>query len=247
MDCSVTKISRMETGERGLYVDDVSAILGFLQAPGKLREELLDLVRTGQERNWHALHGKLPTSWQDLIDFEREATIIRNYQPLMIPGLAQTSEYARTLIEGGHETLTEDEAEALVNARMSRQVVLSRSEPPMLHLMVEEMVLRRTMGNPIMMYGQLQHLVGLGRRRNITLHVVPFDVAPAVAVQGPLLILEFQDHLLAYEETRGTSTFLEEREHIARTRLMWQKLRAAALAPGDSERLIAGIADKLRS
>jgi transcriptional regulator with XRE-family HTH domain len=97
---SESKISRMETGERGLYADDVAAIMGFLQVPAKLRQELLDLVRTSEERNWHEIHGKLPTNWKDLIKFESEASALYQYEPMVVPGLIQTPEYSRTLIQG---------------------------------------------------------------------------------------------------------------------------------------------------
>jgi transcriptional regulator with XRE-family HTH domain len=248
LGCSESKISRMETGERGLYADDVAAIMGFLQAPPKLRHELLDLVRTSEQRNWHEIHGKLPTSWKDLIKFEDEASAIYNYEPLLIPGLAQTPEYTRALIQGGNEGLAEAEIDALVVARSSRQVVLGRANAPYLHLMLEEMVLRRHMGDPITMYGQLQHLIAIGARRNITIRVVPFDTETAVAAQSSVLLLEFPDQpTLAYEETRATSTFLEEEDHIARARLAWRKLSAAALSEEDSARLIADIAGKTRS
>src|SRR6266536_3557046 len=183
LDCSESKISRMETGDRGLYADDVAAVLGYLQAPGKLRHELLDLVRNGEARNWHEIHGKLPTNWKDLIQFEAEASAIHSYEPLLIPGLAQTPDYARALIQGLNESLAQPDVDALVKARMSRQVVLSRSNAPRLHLMVEEMVLRRTMGDSIMMQGQLQHLLGAAARRNVILQVVAFDAEPAIAVQ----------------------------------------------------------------
>lgn len=237
----------METGQRGLFADDVAAILGYLQAPSKLRQELLDLVRHGQERNWHAIHGKLPNNWQDLIEFERGATAIYSYEPLLIPGLAQTADYARSLICGLNQTLPVVEVDALVAARMGRQVILGRPRAPQLHLMVEAMVLRRQMGDPAMMYGQLQHLLAITARRNVTIQVVPFDAAPTIATQGSLLILESSDDTLVYEETRATSTFLEDPEHVARTRLAWKKLRAVALSPEDSVRLIAGIVGKLRS
>jgi hypothetical protein len=237
----------METGERGLYADDVAAVLGFLRAPGKLRQELLDLVRSGEARNWHEIHGKLPTSWKDLIKLENEATAIYSYEPLLIPGLAQTAEYVRTLMQGILSE-AEAEAEALESARTSRQVVLSRSNAPHLSVMFEEMVLRRTMGDPVMMYGQLQHLLAIAARRNVTLQVVPFDAEPTVAVGGSLLILEFADQpTVAYEETQGTSTFLEEDEHITRARLAWQRLHAVALSAEESARLVADIAGKLRS
>jgi transcriptional regulator with XRE-family HTH domain len=248
LGCSESKISRMETGDRGLYADDVAAVLGYLQAPSKLRQELLALVRNGETRNWHEIHGKLPTNWKDLIKFESQASALYAYEPLLIPGLAQTGEYARLLICGINETLPEVEVDALVTARMSRQVVLSRAQAPTVTVMFEEMVLRRTMGDPVVMYGQLQHLLAMTARRNITVQVVPFDAEPAVATQGSLLILEFSDQpTLTFEETRATSTFLEDEEHIARTRLAWQTLHAVALSPEESTRLIADIAGKLRS
>jgi transcriptional regulator with XRE-family HTH domain len=247
LDCSESKISRMETGERGLYADDVAAVLGFLQAPGKLRQELLDLVRSGETRNWHEIHSKLPTNWKALINFENDATEIYSYEPLVIPGLAQTPEYARILIESP-KSLTDPEIDALVAARMNRKVVFSRANPPKLNLLFEETVLRRTMGNPAVMYGQLQHLLAIAIRRNFSLQVLPFDVEPTTATQGSLLILKFQNEpTIAYEETQATSTFLEDEEHIDRAKLAWQKLQTAALSPEDSSRMIADIAGKLRS
>jgi len=97
-----------------------------------------------------------------------------------------------------------------------------------------------------MMYGQLQHLLAMTARRNITVQVVPFDMEPTVATHDSVLIPEFPDQpTLAYEETRTTSTFLEDEEHIARARLAWQKLHAVALPEEDSTRMIADIAGTL--
>jgi hypothetical protein len=91
---SESKVSRMETGERGLYVDDVAAILGFLRVPAGIRQELMDLVRAGNERNWHEIGGSAPISKlvRDLIRFENEATAIYNFEPLLLPGLVQTAD-----------------------------------------------------------------------------------------------------------------------------------------------------------
>lgn len=78
LDCSVSKISRMETGVRGLYPDDVAAILGFLRAPAKLREELMQLVRDGEKPNWIQIGSGLPKLWKDLIRIENDAVAIYN-------------------------------------------------------------------------------------------------------------------------------------------------------------------------
>src|SRR6266508_1027514 len=96
---STTKISRMETGERGLYADDVAALLGLYRVPTKHREELLHLVRNGGEPNWWQLKpSDLPTEWRDLMALEADAVTITNFEPLLIPGLLQTEEYAAALM-----------------------------------------------------------------------------------------------------------------------------------------------------
>lgn len=246
---SESKVSRMETGERGLYVDDVGAVLGYLRVPADIRQDLLDLVRTGEERNWHEIGGELPISKlvRDLIRFENDATAIYSFELTLIPGLVQTVEYARTLLRALPGTRSAEMTEGIVAARMDRQRVLDRANPPQLHLIIEEMVLRRTMEDPLMMYGQLQHLLAASARRNVNLRVLPFNVMVAVAAQGALKIVECPDQpTLCYEESRSTAAFLEDEEYVSKTRLAWKKLSAAALSEEDSRRLIAELAGKLR-
>jgi transcriptional regulator with XRE-family HTH domain len=242
VDCSESKISRMETGERGLYSDDVAAILGFLRAPTSLRHELLALVRDGEERNWHEIHGKLPTNWKDLIRFENDATAIYNYEPLVVPGLAQTPDYARAVIHGTNPRLTEAEVETLVATRLSRQVILSKRNAPTVQLMLDEMVLRRPVSEPGVLRAQLQHLLSLSERRNVSVQVVPFAAGTHPGLSGSFVLLEFaSEPALAHVESRSSSSFLEEDEHLDAVTLAWRGLRAVALSPDDSAQLIADV------
>jgi hypothetical protein len=239
----------METGERGLYVDDVSAILGYLRLPADLRQDLMDLVRTGEERNWHEIGRDLPVSklLGNLIRFENDATAICNFEPLLLPGLVQTAEYARLLMGKSSGRLPEGMIERMVAVRMGRQRVLDRADPPQLNLIIEEVVLRRTMGDTAMMFGQLQHLLAATARRHVHLRVLPFNVEAPLATQGSLIILDCPDQpTLCYEETRSSSAFLEDEEFIDRARLAWKRLSAAALSEEDSRQLIAELAGKLR-
>lgn len=247
---SESKVSRMETGERGLYVDDVAAVLGFLRVPAEIRQDLLDLVRTGDERNWHEIGRDAPISrlLRDLIRFENEATSIHSFELTLIPGLVQTADYARTVLRALPGSRSEDVIESLVASRLARQRVLDRPDPPQVQLIVEEMVLRRTMDDPVMMFGQLQHLLAASARRNVSLRVLPFNAVVAVAAQGSLKILDCPDQPpLCYEETRSTAAFLEDDEFIDKARVAWKKLSAAALSDEDSRQLIAELAGKLRS
>jgi hypothetical protein len=239
----------METGERGLYEDDVSAILGFLRVPAEIRQELMDLVRAGAERNWHEIGGQLPISkiLRDLIRFENEASAIYSFEPMLIPGLVQTAEYTRALMHAFPGRISEEMIEGMVATRMDRQRVLDRIDPPHLHLIIEEMVLRRTLGDPVMMHGQLQHLIAASARRNISIRVLPFDAEGPVATQGPLKIIDCPDQpTLCYEESRSTSAFLEDEEYIAMARLSWKRLSSAAWSEEDSQKRIADLASKLR-
>lgn len=241
--CSESKISRMETGQRGLRADEVAAILGFLRAPAALRQELVDLVRGGEHRNWHAIHGKLPSNWKDLIGFEAEATALYNYEPVLIPGLAQTPDYARAIIQGANDHLSDGELDALVATRMGRQVILSRAQ---VHLLIDEGILHRRLASPGMMRAQLQHLAALGSRANIVIQIVPLDTTAHPGLGGPFVVMDFADQpSLVYVESRGTSTFLEEEVHLTNARLAWQRLRALALSPEESLGLIAKVAGQM--
>jgi hypothetical protein len=135
----------------------------------------------------------------------------------------------------------------MVAVRMNRQRVLDRADPPHLRLIIEEMALRRTMDAPEMMFGQLQYLLATAARRSVSLRILPFDTAAAVATQGSLIILECPEQpTLCFEESRSTAAFLEDEEFIGKARLAWKKLADAALSDEDSRQLITGLVSKLR-
>lgn len=246
---SESKVSRMETGERGLYEDDVSAILGFLRVPAEIRQELMNLVRSGVERNWHEI-GDVPISKlvRDLIRFENEATAIYSFELMLIPGLLQTAEYARELMRALPGSRSDQVIESMVAARMDRQRLLDRANPPQLNMIIEEMVLHRRMGDSMVMYGQLQHLLAASARRHVSIRILPFNALVAIAAQGSVKILECPDQPpLCYEESRTTSAFLEDEEFIDKARVAWKKISVAARSEEDSRQLIAELASKLRS
>jgi transcriptional regulator with XRE-family HTH domain len=240
---SIAKVSRMETGARGLYVDDVAAMLGLYHVPARRREEILDLVRNGGEPNWWQLKPTdLPTEWRDLIALENDAVTITNFEPLLIPGLLQTEEYAAALISGANHALSEPEVRALVAARMARKALLSKRNAPKLHAIIDEIVLRRPIGEPGVMDRQRQHLLTSAQRPNISLQVLPFEAGATPGLEGPIVILDLADgRSVIHLETRRAGTFLSEEPHIRATKLAIRELHALALAPEESLQLIAGI------
>ncbi len=246
LDWSISKVSRMETGVRGLYPDDVAAMLGYLGASAKLREELLTLVRDGEKVNWIQAGGVLPKLWRDLIRIENEANAIYNYEPVSIPGLLQTPDYARTILTTLFRDYAEGAVDHLVRTRIGRQAVLSRPDGPVLNVMIDEMVVRRRVGGPVVMSGQLQHLLNMANRPRVELRVVPFAAGATPGLIGPMMILDFLDQpTLVYTETRGLSGFLEEAAEIQRAKVAWRELRSMALSPDDSVRLIAEVVGEM--
>lgn len=243
LDWSISKVSRMETGVRGMFPDDVAALLGYLEAPARLRDELLALVRDGEKPNWIQIGSGLPKHWKNLIRMENEATAIYNYEPLFIPGLLQTGEYARTVIGAGNLELAEGAVDQLVRTRMSRQALLSRPDAPTFTVMMDEMVLRRPVGEPGCMHGQLHHLLNMANRPLVEMQVVPFEVGANPGLEGPMMIMEFDAQpTLVHVEVRSTSGFLEEPTEVRSAKVAWRGLRSMALSPEDSVRFIAEIA-----
>ncbi|MGH3770189.1 MAG: helix-turn-helix domain-containing protein [Pseudonocardiaceae bacterium] len=244
---SASKISRIETNRIGLQADEVAALLGFYQVAKPLREELLELVRRAGEPGWWQVQGsRLPELWQELIDFERAATAIINYEPLVVPGLLQTADYAGALIAAANPALSEDEVETRVAARTTRQALLGRPRPPQLLVLIEEGVLRRVVGDPGLMRRQVRHLEDAATRSNVTVQVVPTAAGAHAGLGGPFAILEFdRDPTLVYLENRRGSVILDEDEDIDRATIALRHLQHIALSPEGSLALLAEVAREL--
>lgn len=187
----------METGDRGMYVEDVATLLGLYQVTAAQRNELLQLVRDGATRNWHqAPKGSLPESWEDVIRFEADASVLTNFEPLLIPGLLQTPEYTRAILVGTDE-LAEPELNTLVRTRIGRQAALAGRNAPELNVILYEVALRCPVGGPGVMRHQLRHLLACAERRNVTIRVLPFATGAHPGLTGAFLILDFADQPIA--------------------------------------------------
>lgn len=243
---SASKISRMETGKSGLQIDDVSALLGFYEIPGERRQELLDLLRKGEEMGWWERQAGVPKLWRALIDFENKATRIQNYESMMIPGLLQTAEYCQALLKAIDPTLSDAELDTLVSTRMARQTLLTRSTAPQYLAVVHEAALRIQVGEPGVMRRQLRHLLDLAERANITVVVVPMGAGAHVGLRGAFMILEFEyEPDIVHVENQDTGMFLEEQADLAGYRLALRNILNAAIAPAATAELISSAVAEL--
>src|SRR5574341_251305 len=172
MDWSLSKLIRIETGAVSITTNDLRALLTHygINEPERV-EGLIEVARASRERSWWS--GYREVASQDYVTFlgyESSASVIRNFEPLLVPGLLQTEEYAREVIRA---IQGEDHVDALVDLRMYRQqTLLERDEPPSTHFILDEAVIRRSVGGPDVMRRQLRHLAQLAERPNITVRVV---------------------------------------------------------------------------
>ncbi|MEV1287582.1 helix-turn-helix transcriptional regulator [Micromonospora sp. NPDC049679] len=176
--------------------------------------------------------------FREWLAIEREATTLRSYEPLVVPGLLQTEGYARALLDGASR-FTEDEIEPQVAARMERQAVLTRDHPPQLVVVLDEYVLRRPVGGPAVMADQLRHLAEVGRRCRVHLHVVPAGVGAYAGLNGAFVVATPPDgDDVAYLDNQLQGQVVDRAADVLSVRQTWESVRAEALSHGQTMDLI---------
>ncbi|RJL30440.1 helix-turn-helix domain-containing protein [Bailinhaonella thermotolerans] len=241
LDWSAGKLTRMERNEwRRPSVRDVTDLLNVYGVTDeKTRTALETLARQARDRGWWAdyrdvFRGSLP-------EFEAEASAIRTYEALLVPGLLQTPEYAAAIIRGGR-VIPESEVDRRVAARMVRQRLLDRPDPPAYWAIVDEAALRKSVGGPEVMRGQLQHLIAMSERPNIDVQVLTDAAGAHSSMTGGMLILDFPaDPSIVYIETVSTDLYFEEVEDLQRYALRYDHVRAAALSVEASVEYLTGL------
>lgn len=241
---SPSRISRLESGKRGVSEVDVAAFLACCRVVGARRDRLLDLARAAYERSWLQSHGaELPCEPRTVVLHEATASAIRGYEPLTIPGLLQTEDYARALLRWGG-LIPEDVVEARVSARMDRQGLLRRREPPAVTFFLHEYALHALAGDPRVMNEQLLHLALVCGRAHCSIRMVPASSGPRGGPGGPFRLLEYAAHgPVAYVAHQTTSLFLEDREHIDAYRGILDRLAEIALGGDETRDLLVRLAN----
>jgi transcriptional regulator with XRE-family HTH domain len=239
-------VSRLLSGKRGATEVDVAAILGVCRVKGKERDRLLALCQEQNTTGWLQQHGsRLPKQLVTLIDHENRAVTYSDIQPMLVPGLLQTGDYARAVISR-IATVPADEVDDRVAARLARQSLFSRSRPARFTFYVQESVLRTPVGGPAVMSEQLHHLLRMAVRPYISLRVIPVALGAHAATAGPFIYLEFAEFRpVVYLESETSSLFLEKNEETAAYQRILGTLAETTLGEGESKKLIATVATEL--
>jgi transcriptional regulator with XRE-family HTH domain len=200
MDWSISKVIRIETSAVNISTNDLRALLNFYNVDAERIETLVGVAKAAREApKWSLYRDVASPEYISFLGYESSAAIIRNFEPLLVPGLLQTEEYAREVLNAmeepvkrGENTL-ETRIDALVDLRMQRQELLSRESPPELHFIMDEAVIRRMVGGPDLMRGQLRRLRELAEAPNITMRIVPFSYGIYERLRVPYVLFEFAE------------------------------------------------------
>ncbi len=240
MDWSLSKLIRIENGSVNISTNDLKAILQHYKITDEGRiAELVSLSRSARERSWWSMYrDSAPPRLLQLIEYEAAAFIARNFQPLVVPGLLQTEEYARMSTLQLDPKMSASRVEASIEIRMKRQELLKRADAPLLFFIMDEAVVRRVVGGMAMMRRQLERMIEVSDLANVTIEIVPFSAGLLPGLQGQFLIYEFpdatDDDVLYLEDGRGTLLTRDNTDEVLKLREEFERLREASLGPEGS-------------
>jgi transcriptional regulator with XRE-family HTH domain len=233
---SGTMVGKIETGERAPSEDLAEGCDEALGTKGLLAR-IYDLAR-----RWD---GGYPSWFAGWMDRERTATSLCGWEPLLIPGLAQTADYARALFVAWQSGDTNDgEIEELVSARMERQSIFSQPKPPEAWLIIDETVLHRRIGDTKTMYDQLAQLAALAKRPNILIQVLPAAAGAHVGLLGAFAIASGNGADTVYTESPDEGQTTELPTVAAKLTRTFNILRGEALPQEASRELIMKTAEE---
>ncbi|WDZ87894.1 Scr1 family TA system antitoxin-like transcriptional regulator [Micromonospora cathayae] len=210
----------------------------------RLRAEVATVLgRTITELWPEVLKRRDPVWFRPWADLEREAVALRWYELAWVPGLLQTEAYARATLAG--ENLTRDEVDDLVSARIARQSILHRDRPPLLVVLIDELVLRRTAGGDrAMMREQCQHLARCAALPSVQVHVVPADVGMYPGHGGQFILADMPDGTrVAHVDGQVKAQIIEQRAEVATLDRRWARITGVALPIAPSLALITEAAE----
>ncbi len=253
LECSMSRVSRIETGKSVARIRDVRDMMDLYHLVDEARrDELLTLAKEAQQRGWWADYESVLSAGPGLdtyVGLEASASSIRTYQTHLVPGLLQTEEYARALIRASRPGETPESVDRRIALRTRRQAMLHDDDGLELWAVLDEAVLRRPIGGHAVMRAQLVRLLESGELPRVTIQVLPFARGAHAGVEGSFSIIGFPDPTdldVVYVDCPAGNIFLEKEKDVRRHTTWFDHLRAAALPPDESADFITAAADDLK-
>jgi transcriptional regulator with XRE-family HTH domain len=238
MDWSPSKLIRIESGQVSISTNDLRALLSHYNIKDSRRSaSLLELAKTSRGNSFYDQYTSvLKAGFHDYLSYEGAASVIRQYDPLLLPGLLQIEEYARAILSDAFG-MDEPAVEKAWTVRQHRQEVHDRENPPEISFVIDEAALRRVVGGRRTMAKQVQRLKEFAAEQHVTMRVLPFAVGANPGMAGNFILLEFLESDLAdlvHIETIEDITIRDDIDFIARYSDRFQLLESMSLSPEDS-------------
>jgi transcriptional regulator with XRE-family HTH domain len=238
------KLVRFETGTMVPRLSDVTAMCELYGAASDEHALLVQLAAEAGKRGWWTAYGDVFTG--SYVADEADAVRIRTWEPLLVPGLLQTEQYAWAVISARWPD-DPDGVQRRVMARMARRTLLSKPDAPVLTAILDEAALRRPIGGAAVMRDQLHEL--LRPRPNVTIRVVPYAAGAHPGLEGSFVLLDFPEQTAfpteVYAETLAGDIYPESADQISRISLAYERIEDIALSPGESAKLIRHASEEL--
>ena len=246
LEWSPGKLTRLERNE-GKRPDprDVRDLCEVYGVDEHERDYLVQLARDGRKRGWWDPYDKtLPETTRTFIGLEAEAAAVMIFEPLTVPGLLQTEDYARAVIRGGTTALTDEQVQDRIDARMRRQQALHDDPALEVIAVLDEAVLHRRVGSPDIMRAQFEHLRQVAQLPNVTLQIVPYDAGAHAGMSGSFNILQFpepSDMDAVFVDLVAGEMFIEEPAEVKRYHAAFLNLVGTAASPRNTLELLTKV------
>jgi hypothetical protein len=249
---SPSKLLRIENGQVGISRTDLKALLEYygVDDPEQIRT-FTEMAQQGRRQQpWSQYRDVLHPDFMAYLTYEASASLLRQVDPLLVPGLLQTEEYARAINEAyAAKIRTERDVERQTEARMLRQAILERDDAPEMFFILDEAVVRRwggnAPGNSKIMVQQLRRLQEINEHPQFSIQVVPFRYGFHFGMQGTFTMLEFpdpeDDELLFLENRRTSVSARDSTDMIANYKEQFYRLESAAIPRTKLPDFLAGI------
>ena len=238
LEIGTSTLSKIEGGKqtiKGTYVKLLAPLYGV---DSERRDHLLALATEANQSEWYSPYSKWVPDWFRLyLGYESSASAIRTYESELVPGLLQTERYAKAVAEANRPNVTEADLARTLELRRGRQEQMRQPDSIALHVIINEAVIRRSVGGNAVMREQVEQLVEAAQRPHVTLQVLPFSVGAHPALTAPFTLRGFEDcpgmNTVYLESGRG-ALYLEKQADLDRYGWMFDQLNRMALSPNDS-------------
>lgn len=222
-----------------MTLGDLRNLLDLYDVPAATRERLTELGRTANQRGWWEAYGDtLSFNYSTFIALEEDSESERFYGQMFVPGILQTSRYAEEIIRVGFLAAPPGEVARRVQARLTRQRLLTRDPPLQLRVILDEGALQRKVGGSDVMAEQIAHLIDMAGNPNIILQILPFSMGAHIAVAGSFTLLTFSgpptSSQIVYLENLTDELFIEGEAQAFQYSLAFDRLSELALGPDES-------------